>query len=280
MSADEEKKKKDEAKEKKTARKRQTKAAKSQKAKKPAKRSRSKKTTAGTNGGDTTEKAKTAEEIAVPVSESSQEQELAASQEKPKRGRKKAKAKSSKATNPDSSNGSKVSVRTEVSIQQSEMQPTAPLEQENIKIEDVVKFTLAGQLYGLLAQQVVEVLRMVAFTVLPVQPKGMLGVINFRGEVIPLLDLRRVIDLPAQHITLSTPIIVVRAGSRLLSVVVDEVLEVEAVPLSSRTQADEVSTDVRYVAAVARVEEGLLLIIDLEDMQQLLPNTASKIAAS
>jgi purine-binding chemotaxis protein CheW len=249
MSADEEKKKKDEAKEKKTARKRQTKVAKSQKAKKPAKRSRAKKATAKANGGDTNKQTKRAEEVTVPVSASPQEPEQ---------------AKAPKAAKPESSNGNKAA---------EPQRPVSPM-QGDAKIEEVVKFTLARQLYGLPTRQVVEVQRMVAFTVLPVQPRGMLGVVNFRGEVIPLVDLRQVIDLPSQYVTLSTPILIARTRNRLFGLVVDEVLEVESVPLGSQTQVDEISTDVHYVAAVARVDEGLLLIVNLEEVQQAMPNIA------
>lgn len=141
----------------------------------------------------------------------------------------------------------------------------------NGKSEEVVKFTLAKQRYGLPAHQIVEVLRMVAFTVLPEQPKGLLGVMNFRGEVIPLLDLRQIINIVPQHVTLSTPILVARVGERSLGLVVDEVLDVEVVPLGNQITVDELSTAVRFVAAIARREEGLLLVINLQEVLQAFP---------
>ena len=136
---------------------------------------------------------------------------------------------------------------------------------------EVVKFTITGQRFGLPVYQVVEVLRLVAFTKLPESPKGMLGVINFRSEVIPLLDLRQVLGRPAAGLGLDTPVLVTHLNGRKIGLVVDEVLDVGAVSPDVQTASDEILSGMRFVTAVVRLDAGLLLVIDLAALHQTFP---------
>lgn len=127
-------------------------------------------------------------------------------------------------------------------------------------INDILIFKLAVQRYGLPVEQVVEVVHMVAITALPDLPAGMLGVINYRGDVIPLLDLRQALEVPAQKVHLSTPIVIARTGQRLVGLLVDLV---EGVATSEgTTQADMTN---KHIRSITKIDDKMILMVNLDD---------------
>lgn len=145
-----------------------------------------------------------------------------------------------------------------------------------VENQDVVSFTLAEQIYGLPVMQIVQVLRIMAFNVVPNPPDGMLGVIDFRGRVIPLIDLHRVFDLPPGHIGLNTPVLVARVSNRLLGLLVDEVMGVSALPVDVQIFTNGKSKGVRYISGVARLDGKTMLIVNLEELEQRFPDLVVK----
>jgi purine-binding chemotaxis protein CheW len=97
-----------------------------------------------------------------------------------------------------------------------------------------VLFRLEAGQYALPLEHVVEVLRMVSVRPVPEGPAWLAGVINLRGQVLPIMDLRARLGLPRLGARLETRIIVVdiggfagdAAGQRLIGLLADEVLEV------------------------------------------------------
>ena len=145
-----------------------------------------------------------------------------------------------------------------------------------VENQDVVRFILAGQVYGLPVMQIVQVLRIVAFSVVPDPPDGMLGVIDFRGRIIPLIDLHRVFDLPSGFLGLNTPVLVARVANRMLGLVVDEVVGVSALSVDVQVFANGKSKGVRYISGVARLDGKTMLIVDLEELEQQFPDLVLK----
>lgn len=124
-------------------------------------------------------------------------------------------------------------------------------------------FRLEGREHALPVEDVVEVLRMVAATPLPEAPPWVDGVINVRGRVIPLVDLRRRLGAPRREPDVSTPIIVVQAAETATGLVVDEV--VELLVLGSEALASPAPvTASSAVAGVAREGDRLILVLDRE----------------
>ena len=78
-----------------------------------------------------------------------------------------------------------------------------------------------GATHTIPAEQIVEVLRMVAITPVPDQPPWALGVVNRRGEPLPVIDLASRLGLPAVEPGLDSRLVVCRAGGRTFGVVVD-----------------------------------------------------------
>src|SRR5437870_13646015 len=93
-----------------------------------------------------------------------------------------------------------------------------PVEREPLEI---LVFEVGGQRYGLPAAEVREILRAVAIVPLPRAPAIIEGIINIRGTVVPVLDLRTRFRLPAKPVEPADHLVVAWAGERLVAVRVD-----------------------------------------------------------
>lgn len=125
-------------------------------------------------------------------------------------------------------------------------------------------FQIAGREHALPVCDVVEVVRMVAATPLPEAPPWVIGVINFRGRVIPLIEVRSRLGTPSRDADLSTPIIVVQNAEVAAGLVVDEVLEVLTVPSAALDVPDGADAAGRSLSGVARVGDRLIVVLDWE----------------
>ena len=136
-------------------------------------------------------------------------------------------------------------------------------------------FSVEGQWYGLPVGQVLRIIEMVAMLDLPGAPKGVQGIINVQGQVLPVIDLRRRWGLPPQVYTLRTPIILV-AGEKerqSLGLIVDSVAEVievrpeqlkrieQVVPAES---VGELAQQAPYLSGIARWGQQLGLLLRVE----------------
>jgi purine-binding chemotaxis protein CheW len=128
----------------------------------------------------------------------------------------------------------------------------------------LVVFRIDKSEYALPVGNVGEILRMVAIAPVPEAPEWLLGVINLRGKVIPVIDLRTRLGLPRVEVGLNTPIIVAETEGQMVGLVADSVTELLTVPLGSVEPPDARVGSANAVAAVARAGERLLLIFDLE----------------
>lgn len=127
-------------------------------------------------------------------------------------------------------------------------------------------FRIEGREYALPVGEVVEVLRMVAATPLPEAPPWVAGVINFRGQVLPLIDLRSRLGTLRREPELSDAIIVVRADKVVTGLVVDEVVEVLPVQPGAVEPPSGVTSTALGVSGVAREGDRLILMLDEEQL--------------
>jgi purine-binding chemotaxis protein CheW len=129
----------------------------------------------------------------------------------------------------------------------------------------LVTFKLDDQEYGLSIENVVEVVRMVAITRIPRAPDVMEGVINLRGRVVPVINLRKRFGAPPKRRDLDTRLLVARMGERVIALIVDTVSEVLKLDGDSLDASDAVATGVtEYLAAIGKLRDRLLLILDLD----------------
>lgn len=134
-------------------------------------------------------------------------------------------------------------------------------------IDSILAFEVAGQRYGLPVEHVIQIVELVSITQLPAAPKIVVGVINFRGRIIPVVDMRRRLNLPRQPYGLRTPIIISRLNGRATGMIVDRVhdvidLQPEQTEQSEQIFSQAIRRHTHHLAAVARLEDGLVLILD------------------
>jgi purine-binding chemotaxis protein CheW len=127
---------------------------------------------------------------------------------------------------------------------------------------EILVFELQGQRFGLPGASVRELVRAVAITPLPRQPDGVEGIINLRGQVVPVCDLRQWLGLPAKAVEPTDHLLIAYQGERLVALRVDRAVELARVPAGAVTLAGGLTVK-DAEARVAKMADGLVLIPDL-----------------
>lgn len=133
-------------------------------------------------------------------------------------------------------------------------------------------FSLAGEEYGIGILKVKEIIGMMPVTTVPQTPKFVKGVINLRGKVIPVIDLRLRFGMDAIAYTERTCIIVVeiegRFGTIQIGIVVDSVSEVLNIKgddiEETPTFGTKLNTD--YILGMAKMEGGVKILLDIDQV--------------
>ena len=130
----------------------------------------------------------------------------------------------------------------------------------------VVSFALGNEEYGVDIAQVQEINRMVAITHVPRAPHFMEGVINLRGQLIPIIDLRTRFGMPRAEHTKHTRIVVTDIGAKRVGMVVDSVSEVLRIPVEQVEDAPEMIAQVEteYIRGVGKLGDRLIILLDLQ----------------
>jgi purine-binding chemotaxis protein CheW len=129
---------------------------------------------------------------------------------------------------------------------------------------EVLVFEVAGRHYGLPARSVREVVRAVTVVPLPRAPAIVEGVVNLRGRLVPVLDLRARFRLPAKAVEPTDHLVVAWAGSRPAALRVDRAIDLVTLAREALEQAEQVVPGAGYVAWVAKLLDRLVLIHDLD----------------
>ena len=133
-------------------------------------------------------------------------------------------------------------------------------------------FALAGEEYGVPVLKVREIITIMDITAVPQMPDHVKGVINLRGKVIPIIDLRLKFGLSVGGNTDRTCIIVVEvdveAGRIMLGVIVDSVSDVLQISSEDVEPTPEfgVKLDTTYIRGVAKIKGAVKLLLDLDRM--------------
>ncbi|MDD2734130.1 MAG: chemotaxis protein CheW [Desulfuromonadaceae bacterium] len=131
-----------------------------------------------------------------------------------------------------------------------------------IKQNMILVFTLDGQRYGLPLDAVERVVRMVEITQLPEAPAAVRGVINFQGEIIPVLDLRQRFGLPERPVELDDQLIIITTVGRKRALIADTACEVRECPEESFTEAAGILPPLPLLTGIAKSSAGLILLHD------------------
>jgi purine-binding chemotaxis protein CheW len=130
----------------------------------------------------------------------------------------------------------------------------------------LVVLELDGRRLALPIARVIEVLRMVAITPLPDSPDWVAGVINVRGDIVPVIDLRTRLGVEARGYGLDTPILLVSACGRRMAVVPDAAVEVRDVPSADLEDPDDLVGDEHPISHIARIEGRVVPVLLLDQI--------------
>ncbi len=134
--------------------------------------------------------------------------------------------------------------------------------------QQLVVFDLSSEAYGVDIGAVREIIRLQDITKVPRTPEFVEGVINLRGKVIPVVDLRKRFGLPAEDESKENRIVVVDIGAQDIGVVVDAVTEVLRIATESVEPPASVITtaDSEYLLGIAKLDSRLIILLDLEQV--------------
>lgn len=133
-------------------------------------------------------------------------------------------------------------------------------------MKQFVAFRLGNELYGIPITQVHEIIQRPEMTRLPQMPDFVEGIINLRGKIVPVIDLRRRFNMPDSEDKANARIVVTQMSSQLVGMVVDSVqgvsnLQEEAIePLPESIQAIERE----YLDGIGKMQDGIIILINLE----------------
>lgn len=142
-------------------------------------------------------------------------------------------------------------------------------------IDRVVAFRLAGQPYGLPIDVVREIQQLAELLPLPDDDPALVGLIEIRGAVVPVLDLRALVGLEHAAYTLETPMVFCRVGTHDVCLIVDSVDDVVDLPPGGVQPPSAVYALADKMLGTVKLEQGVLMLLDIE---RLVPAAALAVA--
>lgn len=138
-------------------------------------------------------------------------------------------------------------------------------------------FTLGEEEYGIEILKVQEIKGYSAFTPIPNSPPHIKGVMNLRGTVVPVIDLRCKFSMNAAEYNQFTVVIVVTVGTRVFGLVVDAVSDVLSIAPSAIEATPELGAevDVSFMTGMAKTGERLIALLDIDKVLNAETLTAS-----
>jgi purine-binding chemotaxis protein CheW len=137
--------------------------------------------------------------------------------------------------------------------------------------KNLVGFVVGEVEYAVHIARVKEIANPLEVVALPHPPPAVVGVADYRGEVVPVVDLRTRFGLPSAAVTRRTKWIVVDAAGRLVALVVDAVTEVFGTGGAELRAAPSLSSgeDIRGIAGVANHGRALVFVLDIVRLRDL-----------
>jgi purine-binding chemotaxis protein CheW len=131
---------------------------------------------------------------------------------------------------------------------------------------ELLTFTLGAESYGIDILKVQEIRGYEAPTRIANTPEFIKGVMNLRGHIVPVIDLRLKLGVGEPRYDASTVVIILNVLKRVIGVVVDGVSDVVSLPSEAIKPAPELGTalDTQYIQGLATLGEQLLILVDIE----------------
>ncbi len=136
----------------------------------------------------------------------------------------------------------------------------------DIKEIQIACFRLGEDIYAADIMRIKEIIRPQKLTSLPKSPAFVEGVLNLRGTVIPVVDLRKRFDFPVSDLDKNTRLLIVTVGRQLLGLEVDEVTEVITINVKDIKPPPQVVKGVsaEYLIGVCLAKDSLIMLLNLD----------------
>lgn len=137
--------------------------------------------------------------------------------------------------------------------------------------QQLVVFELASELFGVDIAAVESIIKMQTITRIPHSPDFVEGVINLRGKVLPVVDLRLRFSLPATELTKNNRIMVITLNGTEVGMIVDGVSEVLSIAAEDVEPPPPMVTSVNsaFIIGIAKIESRLVILLDLKKILSL-----------
>ena len=143
------------------------------------------------------------------------------------------------------------------------------IKKHEVDLLQLVTFRIGEEEFGVDILRVQEIIRTMAITRVPKAPDFVEGVINLRGKVIPIIDLRKRFGLEVKEYVKHTRIIVIEISNMIVGFVVDAVSEVLRIPADTVEPPPPAvmgGIDSEYISGVGKLEDRLLILLDLDKL--------------
>jgi len=146
---------------------------------------------------------------------------------------------------------------------------------------ELVSFKIGNEEFAVEISNVKEIIKMLLITKVPDSPDFVEGVINLRGSVTPVINLRSRLGIERKKKDEDTRIIVVELNKKTIGFIVDEVCEVFRIPASITEAPPEMVTGCNsdFIQSVGKLEDRLLILIDLSKIITTKENEELSVAA-
>lgn len=136
----------------------------------------------------------------------------------------------------------------------------------------LVTFRIGEEEFGVDILAVQEIIRLLQITPVPRAPASIEGVINLRGKVIPVVNMRSRFSLPARQATSQTRIVVMELEEKIVGFLVDAVSEVLRIPAATVEEPPPVVAGIgsEYIRGVGKLDGRLLILLDLTHLMSHL----------
>ncbi len=141
-------------------------------------------------------------------------------------------------------------------------------EQEDITNEiQLVSFKLEDEEFGIPIEDVQEIIRMKEITKIPGTRTFVEGVIDLRGQILPIINLRKKLNLEEQEFNASTRIVVIAVDSIKTGIIVDNVSEVLRVSKNSVKKPPALlGEDTQYITGIVRFDSRLIILLNVKSI--------------
>jgi len=140
------------------------------------------------------------------------------------------------------------------------------LVEEASEVNQQVTFSLGKEEYGIEITKVQEIIGYQGFTRVPNVPDFIKGVINLRGTVVPVVDLRKKFEMEEKEYTKFTVIIILEALERIMGIIVDAISDVVSLTEQDIQDAPSFTVNVRtdFIKGMGKKGEKLIILLDMD----------------